>query len=72
MVFLKAGASYKVVKRSKYIENIVLHFKTGEVFKTDTIIVNAGKTKDYWFFYNRSNNTTKVIKTENIDLIEFK
>ena len=69
--FFESWARFKVVKESNYIENVVLHIKTGEVVKTDSIIVNAGKTKDYWFFYNRNTQTTIVIKTENIDFIEF-
>lgn len=70
--FFESWASFKMVKKSKHIENEVLHMKTGEILKTDSVIVNAGRTKDYWFFYNRNVQTTTVIKTDNIDFIEFK
>ena len=69
--FFESWVNYKMVKKSNYIENVVLHIKTGEIIKTDSVIVNAGRTKEYWFFYNRNLKTTRIIKTENIDFIQF-
>lgn len=41
--------------------------KSFGLIKTDSIIVNARRTKNYWFYYYRNTHVARVIKTEDID-----
>lgn len=64
-------ANYEVIIKSKHTNNISVQTKSFGIIKTDSVIVNAGRTKNYWFFYNRTTHLTRVIKTEDIELIDF-
>jgi hypothetical protein len=64
-------ANYEVVTKSEHTNNITVQTKSMGVIKTDSIIVNAGRTKSYWFFYNRNTHITRAIKTEDIEFVDF-
>lgn len=69
--FFESWAAYQVVLKSKHTQNIILQTKSFGIIKTDSIIVDAGRTKNYWFFYNRNTGLTRVIKTEDIEFVDF-
>lgn len=64
-------ANYEVLTTSKKLNNIIVKTKSG-VIKTDSNTINAGRTKGYWFFYNRKTQITRVIKVDDIEIVDFK
>lgn len=64
-------ANYEVITKSKNTNNMTVQTKSFGLIKTDSIIVNAGRTKNYWFYYNRNTHVTRVIKTDDIDFVDF-
>jgi hypothetical protein len=63
--------NYEVVTKSDHTNNIVIQTKSFGTIKTDSVIINAGRTKNYWFYYNRKTHVTRVIKIEDIEFTDF-
>jgi hypothetical protein len=52
-------------------EEMSIKLTDGERFKTTEKLLFAGRTKDYWFFYNRTNGYTRALKNEDVELTDF-
>lgn len=63
--------SYQALMISKHNNTVIVKTKNFGIIKTDSIIVDAGRTKNYWFFYDRSKHLTTCIKTDDIETMQF-
>ena len=63
--------SFQVIIKSKHTNNITVQTKAFGTIKTDSVIIDAGRTKNYWFYYNRNTHITRAIKTEDIEFADF-
>jgi hypothetical protein len=64
-------ANYEVVKKSKHTNAMTVKTKMFGVIRTDSVIINAGNTRNYWFYYNRNTHITTAIKKDDIEITEF-
>lgn len=64
-------ANYEVVTTSKHTNGMTVKTKNLVIIKTDSVVINAGYTKNYWFYYNRSTHITTALKRDDIETIEF-
>lgn len=66
-----AWANYDVVTHAKDTNNIMVQTKSMGVIKTNDTLIDAGRTKNFWFFYNRKTHVTRVIKADDIEFVDF-
>jgi hypothetical protein len=68
----ESWANYELVKEANVTAVIRIKTKTHGIINLGQNLVNAGRTKDYWFIYNRKTKFTRVIKVDDIDTVDFK
>lgn len=64
-------ANYAVLTQPVSRIHFVMKTKNNELIKTDSITVFAGRTKSYWFLYNRKTMFVRAIKNDDIALIDY-
>ncbi len=66
-----AYLNYYVLTESQTILKVNVKLKSGVKFSTSKNLIFAGKTKNYWFFYNRKSKFTRILKEEEISTADF-
>lgn len=62
---------YQTLVSSHHTNNIVVKTKTLGILKTNDTIIDAGRVKGYWFYYNRNTRITNYVKVEDIESVGF-
>jgi hypothetical protein len=61
---------YYDIKENSNRPHIVLKLKDGEKVETTTKLIYVGGTKNYWFFLNNQTNYIRVLRNDDISVID--
>ena len=64
-------ANYAVLTDNVKHTHLVMKLKSGEKIKIGDKLVYAGRTKAYWFLYNRKTQFIRVLANDDISIIDF-
>jgi len=64
--------NYSLVTGNYKLNDVKIKFNSGVVLETNNITVSIGRTKNYWFFYNRKTKIVRVIKNDSVNIVDFK
>jgi hypothetical protein len=64
-------ASYSVLTNPSRHLHLIMKTKKGDRIDVKKDLVYAGRTNDYWFLYNAKTKYVRVIKNDDIDVIDF-
>jgi len=63
--------NYYVLIENHRNVNVIVKLKSGIQVSTNNKLIYAGRTKNYWFFYDRQSKFTRVIKDEDVRIADF-
>ncbi|MDB5136723.1 MAG: hypothetical protein JWP37_3326 [Mucilaginibacter sp.] len=64
-------ANYAVLNDNVKHINFIMSLRNGEKIKTNNNLIYAGRTKNYWFLYNRKTHFVRALKNDNVSIIDF-
>jgi len=68
---IDSTANYYILVEKRQNLSLVLKLKDGSITFTTPTIEYAGRTKNYWFFYNQKTGYVRVIKNDDVSLADF-
>jgi len=63
-------AHYNTLLTGKNNLKFTIKLKSGKQIKTTKHIVYAGRIQNFWFIYNRETKTTRIIKNDEVDVVD--
>lgn len=66
-----AFCSYQIITTEVFTNNVAFKTKSGEKIITNNNLIDAGRTKGFWFLYNRKKRSVRVIKADEIEIADF-
>ena len=63
-------AHYTALTTGTNTLKFTMKLKSGSIIKTNRNLIYAGRTNNYWFIYNRENQVTRVIRDDDVAMVD--